>query len=110
MFAQLFLSYLNFAQTTLDLVIGNSDGVCYAYQNTGTPAAPIWTARPAWNVPDAGSDTAPCYGDLDNDGDWDLLVGEDLGECYAFENTGTVNAPIWVSRPAWYIPNFRTDA
>lgn len=42
---------------------------------------------------DIGSSSVPAIGDLDNDGDNDLLVGETNGQLAYFENTGTVYEP-----------------
>ncbi len=40
-----------------------------------------------------GYQTAPTFGDLDGDGDLDVLAGEKLGNLLYFENTGTASAP-----------------
>lgn len=39
--------------------------------------------------------TAPSFGDLDGDGDYDLLIGRDLSTLVFFKNTGDAFAPIW---------------
>jgi PKD repeat protein len=73
-----------------DLMVGSYDGVTYGYENTGTSGSPIWTAKPAWNAPDAGDYATPALADLDGDGDFDLLIGAADGVSYGFENGGTV--------------------
>ncbi|MGK7890248.1 MAG: FG-GAP-like repeat-containing protein [Leptolyngbyaceae cyanobacterium] len=42
---------------------------------------------------DLGDYTSPDFVDIDNDGDFDLFVGEYDGDFYFFENTGTVSNP-----------------
>lgn len=45
---------------------------------------------------DVGNDSAPCFADLDNDGDEDLLLGSTQnpnGSLFYFENTGTPAQP-----------------
>lgn len=39
--------------------------------------------------------TKPVFVDLDNDNDYDLVCGNNWGEMFAYENTGTPSAPIW---------------
>ena len=89
-----------------DLLIGEGNsGVSYAYENTGTASSPAWTAKPAWNAPDVGVQAAPAFADLDNDGDYDLLIGESAGVSYAYENTGTASSPVWTAKSAWNAPD-----
>ncbi len=53
-----------------------------------------------------GINTVPSLGDLDNDGDWDMLVGiggfahESRGTIAYFENIGTAQSPEFVQQPA----------
>src|SRR3989344_2008382 len=84
-----------------DMIIGDSSGVAYGYENTGTVSSPTWTAKTAWNLPDIGAEAAPTLADLDNDGDFDLMVGESVGQCYGYQNTGTVSSPVWARKAAW---------
>ena len=89
-----------------DLLIGSSDGVSYAYENTGTASSPTWTARSDWNAPYVGDGFAfPTKADLDNDGDYDLLIGSPDGTMHAYENTGTVSSPAWTLNAIWVTPD-----
>lgn len=88
-----------------DLFVGGQGGACIAYENTGSATSPAWTARSGWNTPDPGTYTAPTFADLDNDGDYDVLVGEQTGICYGYENTGTATSPVWAAKSAWNTPD-----
>lgn len=88
----------------VDLLIGEASGVAYAYRNTGTRLAPVWTAQGSWNTPDVGTNSSPTLADLDDDGDFDLLIGDDTSDTVlGYENTGSVTAPAWTAKAAWNV-------
>lgn len=65
------------------------------FMNTGTASAPAF-GSPTQNPFGLAPVTIfgfPSFGDLDNDGDKDLLVGETGGNIKYFQNTGSVTAP-----------------
>jgi len=99
------LSFTHHAFADYDVIIGLADGTGLAYDNTGTPSSPVWTAKPAWNLPDIGTDNVPCFFDLDNDGDYDVLIGTSTGVCLGYENTGTSSSPVWTAKSAWNVPD-----
>ncbi|MFV1950830.1 MAG: C25 family cysteine peptidase [Nitrospinota bacterium] len=88
-----------------DLLLGETDGICYGYRNTGTRSSPVWSAETSWNTPNVGGggDAAPAFADLDNDGDLDLMIGEEDGNINAYENTGGPSGPVWTVKTAWEI-------
>ena len=79
-----------------------------AYQNTGTTTVPAWTAKPAWDI--AGGGTL-ALGDVDGDGKIDVIQGQSAGgEVFGYQNTGTVNSPIWTANTSWDITGLGAGA
>lgn len=89
----------------IDLLVGEYYGVFQYFENTGTATAPAF-ANPVANPfgLDSAYTAAPTFVDIDDDGDYDLIVGtlnlEINGYYYNieggfkyFENTGTASAP-----------------
>ncbi len=85
-----------------DIINGGDNGKVYYFENTGTTTAPAFTQRTGGANPmngvDIGDDSNPSFADLDNDGDYDLVLGEDDGTMYWYENTGTATAPVYTNR------------
>jgi hypothetical protein len=79
----------------LDLFSGISSGGINFYLNTGTAAAPTFAAPQTNPFSLVGLSYNPIltFGDLDDDGDLDLLLGHDYTDMVYFQNTGTVSAP-----------------
>ncbi len=80
-----------------DAFIGESNGNINYFENTGTVSSPTFTQRTGANNPingeDVGSESAPTLYDFDNDGDYDMFVGDNDGDIHYFENTGTAVSP-----------------
>ena len=89
-----------------DLFVGDGDNQGSSilfYRNTGTVSEPIWTNQ--GRVQDntgsnigVGYTAAPCFADLDDDGDLDLVIGSWENQLNYYENTGTPSIPEWTSR------------
>jgi len=79
----------------LDLLVGEYYGALDYFQNTGTAAAPNFSSfiLNPFGLSVVADYATPEFADLDNDGDFDLLIGAYTNDLYYFENTGTISAP-----------------
>ena len=77
-------------------------GSLHYIENTGTSTAPAFVQRTGSANPfdgiDVGDDGVPVLVDFDNDGDLDLVAGDESGSLIYIENTGTSTAPVFVQR------------
>jgi len=88
----------------MDLFIGEALGTIIYYENTGTSSVPVYTlggtgtaaANPLAGI-DVGNESAPSFGDLDNDGDLDAFIGDSFGKIAYVENIGTNSVPNFVA-------------
>ena len=81
------------------LLGGPDAGITMGFRNTGTPSVPYFTLDNSLvtGIPDIGLNSYPTFADLDNDEDYDLLLGRDLQTLVYYRNTGTKLSPIWTA-------------
>lgn len=76
---------------------GPEPGLTLGFRNTGTSQNPGFTLDNTLvsGIPDVGLNSYPAFADLNNDEDYDLLIGRDGGALFYYENTGTKVIPAW---------------
>ena len=85
-----------------DVTLGQKDGTLLYYKNTGSKSTPSYTqqtsssSNPFYGI-DAGDYSCPIFGDIDYDGDLDLLVAEKY-IFYYYENTGSKTNPKYTAK------------
>ncbi len=81
-----------------DLIVGGGayssyTGIIQYYENTGTSSSPVFTLQTSLFAPVPGGDYLfPTVGDIDQDGDLDVLAGGQYGVMYFYENVGSASS------------------
>lgn len=82
------------------LVVGSWNRGILVFRNRGSGDSPRWEEDPSLGIRlQQGGNGIPTLGDLDGDGDLDLLVGRSNGEISHYRNEGTPESPAfsWVT-------------
>jgi hypothetical protein len=91
-----------------DLFSGNRNGLFFYFRNDGSNLNPIWTEVTDKFIDDNfGGNTFPCFVDVDNDTDLDLILGNVKGGLYFYKNTDISNE---VERVGNQRDNFKIEA
>ncbi len=89
----------------LDLLVGGFNGRFALLRNAGTPTAPALTldasttGNPGYEGVDAGQYARGALGDLDGDGDLDLVTGASNGRVRLYRNAGTAQTADFLVEP-----------
>ena len=76
----------------LDLIVGAANGQLYYFKNTGNSINPIYNlTTPFYQGIDVGDEATPQLVDVNQDGLFDLLIGERSGNINYYQNTGTAS-------------------
>lgn len=80
-----------------DLFIGQGNGRITYYRNDGSPTSPIWRFESDnYASIQVDDNSAPVFVDIDDDGDYDLFIGDDGGRISYYRNDGTPTTPSWI--------------
>ena len=84
------------SDSDLDIIAGNQSGHLFYFENTGTPDSARWLEIVGYfGSIDVGTNCVPAAGDVDYDGDIDVITGDLFGEVQCFRN----DAGSWIEDP-----------
>lgn len=78
----------------IDMIVGTWRDRLQWYRNTGTATSPAWSMKDTALVTiTRGTNSTPTFGDLNDDGLLDLVIGEASGTINLYKNIGTKTSP-----------------
>jgi len=90
-----------------DLIVGNLFGKLVGYENIGNASNPDWRHKD-FNLSSIEAGAAPAIGDIDLDGDYDLVVGNGT-DVSIYMNAGNRTDPVWQKLDASFSIPGQTD-
>ncbi|MDG1753715.1 MAG: VCBS repeat-containing protein [Rhodothermales bacterium] len=85
------------ADGDLDLFVGEASGTINYWTNTGTAKSALFElVSDSYLGIDTGRRSFPTFADLDNDGDYDMVIGTELQGVLLYVNEGTAQEPNFV--------------
>ena len=88
----------------IDLIVGNNAGELRYYRQKQGPSESQWILESKHFLDyRGGKNSAPVFADLDGDGDFDLLVGNQEGSIDYWENKGSSEIADFVYNPTQFI-------
>ena len=86
----------------LDLFVGEGSGTINFYRNEGSVTEPNFVlVSDKYLDIDVGRRSVPTFADLDNDGDYDMIIGREAPGLDYYENSGTATDPTFVLNPSF---------
>ncbi len=93
------------ADGDMDLFVGEASGTINYYNNAGTPESPQFElVSDEYLDIDVGRRSFPSFVDLDADGDYDMLIGQEAFGFSYYQNTGTPQAPQFEADSTFSLP------
>lgn len=83
---------------------GPTPGITMGFRNIGSVVSPQFVEDNSIvvGIADIGRNSYPTFADLDNDGDYDLLLGRDLSTFVCYRNNGSPQQPVWQIQSTWF--------